>query len=195
MIYTLGPVLMENVLHVEGDKPFEAADIVTLRNVFNTWDGAGWAAQRSSTVSLTRIRTKALDSLNAPFEDYTLPTPRTGGQGGASLPTNATFCIKLGTGLTGRSARGRLYFVGLNANALVNTNQVGFVFAGALVTQINNLMTAITAANANWHLVVTSFREAGAWRSEGKNFRVTSVAVVDYNVDSQRRRLIGRGRA
>lgn len=195
MIYSNTPVIMENVMHVQGATAWSLSDLQTLRGVFNSWDQTYWASQRSGGVTLVRIRTKGLDTDHEPMEDYVLPVPRPGGQGGTNLPNNATFCIKLASGLAGRSQRGRLYFIGLNSNALTAPNEVGAGFATALCVYLGNLKTMLAAANPNWKLVITSFRTGGAWRTAGQNMAVDTFVAVDYHVDSQRRRLTGRGRA
>src|SRR5690349_2998 len=140
MIYQAYSQFMENVFHVQLLAPATLSDLQTLRTTFNNWDSVTHSGHRSSGVTLQRIRTKALDSQEAPLEDYALPTPRAGGVGTNPMPLNVTFCIKLSTGNAGRSARGRVYICGM-PTSVVTGNQCGTVHANNLVADINTLIT------------------------------------------------------
>lgn len=195
MIYIMSTVVLENVMHVEGGAPFSGAQITTLRGVFDSWHNVSAKSLISPGCSLARIRTKALDSLASPYEDYTLPSPRAGTAGGALMPGNQTFAVKLSSGLTGRSARGRIYWPpSTDAMLTPYYGTMNVASAAAIVAAVNTLIANITAANAAWHLVITSYMSGKAWRGAGVNYRVTGAGYSDLNLDSQRRRLPGRGR-
>jgi hypothetical protein len=188
MIYSSSGVICENVLHVQKGSPYSLTDLQAVRAIVNTWDGATWSNRRSSTTVLQRIRTKALDTNASPVEDYSLPTPRGGAVGTPPLPGNATYCIKMSTGLTGRSQRGRLYFIGMTDVVLGTThNQVVAAFATDLVANLTTLMTNL--ATGGHTLGVVSYRHDLEWRSVGQFTPATGWVAVDLNTDSQRRRL------
>lgn len=193
MIYTSLGQVIENVFHVEGNAPFALADLQALRNVFNTWDSANVALSRPAGVLLARIRCKAIDTQDGVIEDYPLPTPRAGNFTGTMHPLNVTFAFKLQTDYSGRSNRGRMYFPGLTS-AITTSNTVDPTWLNSTLTRLQVIITALPAANAAWHLVVTSFRANKTWRVTAANQRVTNFVAVDLNVDCQRRRLTGRGR-
>jgi hypothetical protein len=48
-------------------------------------------------------------------------------------------------------------------------------------------------ASAGFTLCVTSYRTSGAWRTTGVNTPVLNGVAIDTAIDSQRRRLVGRG--
>lgn len=194
LIYGVFSQVVENVFHVENNAPFTLAQIQTLRGVFDNWDNVTWKTWRHNLILLNRIRIKALDTINSPFEDYNLPAPRAGTQGNAQYPLNVTFAVKLASTQAGRSARGRIYVPGLYTTAVSN-NQVTQAFANGIVAALTTLMANIVASSANQKLVITSYRANKAWRGTAVNFPVATVAAVDLNIDSQRRRLTGRGRA
>lgn len=194
MIYGCYAQVMENCYHVKSNVPFDAGTIATLRGVFNTWDSGSVANLRPNNVYLNRIRTKALDTSSSYLEDYFLPAPRAGGAAGAAAPLGSTIAIKLGTGLAGRSYRGRIYVPGLPLN-IISGNQVGSGYHTNWANGIQALITQITAANANWKLAVVSYMADGVWRTTGVATVVTYAVATDANIDSQRRRLTGRGLA
>lgn len=104
------------------------------------------------------------------------------------LPNNVTVSIKKNSGFTGRSARGRWYFVALPSNGLAsNENQW-------LQTTMDDVLEAVEALRLGvltgpWVPVIVSRFTAGAPRPEGVTFDWISSVTVNRNVDSQRGRL------
>lgn len=105
------------------------------------------------------------------------------------LPGNATICVSFRTVGRGRSARGRNYFIGLT-EGVVTENTVGSVTVSAIEDAYNALITHVTPP---WQWIVLSRYHNGAPRAEGLIQPVIAALCVDPYVDSQRRRLTGRG--
>lgn len=103
----------------------------------------------------------------------------------------ATFSIKFGTGLSGRSYRGRMYWPIL-IDGLVTNGLLDAAYAGALRSAVDDMFSAILVDTADQHVVV-SYANDCEWRTTGVKTPVTSYSYVDLAVDSQRRRLVGRG--
>lgn len=190
--------VLENYVWVRKDTPFTAADISSLRAAVVSWSVANWRLTQPPWISLNRIRTKAWDSASAPMEDYSLPTPSVGNNsgGGTNMPSAGCIAMKLSTGLTGRSNRGRIYIPVIGTGFLIGGLSTNMVYSGYMTILLNNwqaLYTAIGAWNAAAHWVVVSFMTGGVWRAEGSVHNVVSLAFVDANLDNQRRRLQGRG--
>lgn len=191
-IYTLNGQYIENRWHVRKSSPFSAADLIALRNVFNTWDSTQWKNYRPTASTLVAIRCRALDSDGAPLEYYSLPTPRGGGWGYAQAPGNVTLAIKLATGLIGRSYRGRIFVPGVPLNGIQSgTNIATYDFAVGALNALNNMFAPLVAAG--YTLGVVSYRNNKAWRAEGVFTPATTWTLVNWNLDSMRRRLTGRG--
>jgi hypothetical protein len=55
------------------------------------------------------------------------------------------------------------------------------------------LVIILTAYNATWKMVVVSYYNNGAWRLTATITPIISFAFADLAIDSQRRRLPGRG--
>src|SRR5690349_4687518 len=115
LIFLLNGEVVENTFHVRKGSPYSASDLSALRAIFDTWHSAHYKTAQGPAASLYRIRSKALDAVGSPIEDYFLPTPRAGTESGTNLPNNVTMAFKLSTGLAGRSYRGRIYVVGCTA--------------------------------------------------------------------------------
>lgn len=193
MIYSQAGELQENVYHVIGSAPFSLANLQTLRGVFDSWDSVTDKVQRAAVSTLVRIRTRALDSAVGATEDYNLPVARAGTASGSAIPLNACFCVKLSTGLAGRSYRGRTYKSALTVNHLADSASITGGARDALVASLNTLRTSITTANAAWFLCVASTYTGGAWRVTGVCTPVINAVAVNTDLDSQKRRLRGRG--
>lgn len=183
---------MENQWHVSKGSPFTLAELQQLRAIFNQWDIDWWRIFRSSSVNLVMIRSRGLDTLASPLEEYTTGLPRAGSYPGTLLPLNVTCAIKMTSGNVGRSTRGRVYLPGLTTSGVTGQTVIpgGYDNAGPAIMQ---LVSRIQAWDASWHLCITSYRFNKAWRVAGVPYTVTSASISDYNVDSMRRRLTGRG--
>lgn len=192
MIYSLYSDVVENCFSVSSNTPFTLTLLQELRAVFDTWHATSFVGDLASDTVLQRIRTRALDSPSSPTEDYHLPVPRGGSIGGASFPSNVTFAVKLATALAGRSYRGRIYIPSICLGC-AGSNQVTPGAQAAYISSLTTLMTNLTAHNANWQLCVASRYNNGAWRTTGVCTPATGWSAVNSALDSQRRRLPGRG--
>lgn len=198
--YTWGGQQIENTFHVKKGSPFTALELQALINTFDAWDSTGatrWQLSRKAECILTGWKARALDTAASPIFVYTLPTPRPGAAGsGGALPGNCTFCLQWQTGLAGRSQRGRLYLPGLSTGDLQAAPNQSLVSSGRASVYVASLNALIAAINAltGYSLVVVSYRHLNAWRTEGQTSTILNATYADLSVDSQRRRLVGRGR-
>lgn len=191
MIFQSGPFTAQNNYHVQGDAPLTILQCAVIRGLFDNWDNVDCKARRNTAWSLTRIRTRALDSIEAPYEDYSLVAARAGTGGAAQMIASGTFCVKLLTGLTGRSRRGRMYWVGAPPPATNAQGVFSLAQAQGFVAALNELISILN--DAGYPLVITSFMSNHVYRVEGVNTPVTLATYSDLNADNQRRRLPGRG--
>ncbi len=104
------------------------------------------------------------------------------------LPNNCTLSIKKSSAFTGRSARGRVYFVGMPSNVLAgNENQWDQVDADDAAAGWESIRSLVAATV--WIPVIVSRFNNGALRNPGKTFDWILVSIVNRFVDSQRGRL------
>jgi hypothetical protein len=192
LIYATYGEIIENTFSIEKGSPFTLSDLQDLRDLFKTWDEDYWESGRCASNSLIRIKTRALDSNSSPVEDYTMPTPNPGTISGDSFPLNVSFCFRLTTGLAGRSYRGRIFLPGVSLASVGPTpNQLQLASATGYVGVFEQLKTALDAADLTW--VVLSYRNNKTWRTTAVATPITGISYFDLNLDSQRRRLSGRG--
>ena len=106
------------------------------------------------------------------------------------MPNATTIAVKKNTGRAGRSYRGRVYHVGLT-EIQVQDNRITPTATAAINTAYSTLITRYTAINCEW--VVASTQNNNVPRVVGVATPIVGVSV-DPVIDSQRRRLPGRGR-
>lgn len=118
---------------------------------------------------------------------------QSGSHSGNALPNNCALAVHFGTNVRGRSYQGRVYHFGLSENTVLN-NTMNDAEVLAIEECYQALVDATTVVEDSQHMVIASFCGHGTWRLEGEATPITSVAVRDHVLDSQRRRLPGRGR-
>lgn len=158
--------------------------------------GLGWWASdvvplTPSTLELREAHVRDLTVING-LEATAAPVGTlVGTNGSPSLPNNVAICASLRTGFTGRSARGRWFWQGLSESQVADSVVTGTLLPD-IVAAITNL--AVLLATGGFNLVIISRVTGGAPRVPAPiTFTVTDVLFVDAVVDSQRRRLPGRG--
>lgn len=191
LIFSQHNETVENTVYFRGSSSFDAGDLQDLAEAAETWWVNEMAPQVSNTVTLVTVRARAMHTQFGAVIDYT-PDPQPIGElTSPALPNNVTLAIKFGSGLAGRRTRGRNFFVGLT-EAQVAGNEVISAEAGAIVTAYQNLNTSIQGTLPSVVHVVAS--RAGL---EAPSFTGFTYPVIAYStdgfVDSQRRRLAGRG--
>ena len=120
------------------------------------------------------------------------PASEAGGIATAPMPNNVAFCISFLTGGRGKSSRGRNFVPGIPRERVELVNRVTAGFATDLVDAYVGILGS--AMDADWAWSVVSFFTAGAPRSTALIQPVIGAAASDLVLDSQRRRLPGRGR-
>lgn len=181
---------VENTLYGRFTVPWTAADLVVACDELRQYWVANMLPLMSSAVTLNSVYGRSLETVTAPLhEDFTSAgTP--GSVAAPALPNSNSWCITLRTGLSGRSGRGRNYILGL-AEDRVTANVVSQAHADAWAAAYAGLTAVWANIGATW--VIVSRRTGGAARPSGVTYPVTSSGYIDRIVDSQRRRLPGRG--
>jgi hypothetical protein len=103
-----------------------------------------------------------------------------------------TFAIKFATGLTGRSHRGRMYWPVLIDSVVNDGALTNAAAALAYVDAIGDFMADINSATDASHCIV-SYQNDCEWRDVAEVNNVNAYTYTDLFLDSQRRRLLGRG--
>lgn len=191
MRYTQSGEDVCNVFHVNANAEPTEAMLDAIAQAFFDWWSVEMRPLQHAATSLTAIE---VTDISGPDEEgiiFSAGLPLAGTHSGGSLPNNVTLATKLATGLTGRSRRGRSYLVGLPDSMLETGSQtVADSYITLLQGAFADLLTALAVEGFN--LAVLSLISGGVPRTEGVLTDVTSVVTNDV-VDSQRRRLPGRG--
>jgi hypothetical protein len=194
MIYLHLGQVMENVYHVRtnsGSAQPTEAQMDVLATTFEAWEHNTGVQSRSQLCKLTLIRIRDLSVAAGLVKEYT-PTTTVQGTGVATVcPGNVTVAVRWSTGRGGRSFRGRTYHIGLQDN-FTNGNQITTAAQTQLANAYNLLAASITNL-AGHNMTVVSYAANKFWRSTGLSTPITN-ASVEINLDSQRRRLTGRGK-
>jgi len=181
---------VENVLYYTKTTTPTLEDLGALVDVVNAYIRDTLIPILATTIKLVRTVGVLLDVIDGLQVINTTGLPASGGDANPALPNSVAFCISVRTANRGRSFRGRNYIPGL-AEDLVTGNTVHSSTAAGLVSIWDGL-TAI-AGDDGWARTVVSRVNAGVPRTVGVATPVTNVLAVDNTVDSQRRRLPGRG--
>lgn len=192
LLYTWDTQIVETVLHYQLAGGYDIPKMILLGAALRVAWAGGVQGSMSSAVTLTQIRLTDLTTVSSPVVNYSTGMPLSGALVATpALPNSIAVVMTKRTDFRGRSYRGRIYHPGLT-EADVTANQVLAARVTALLTSYSNLIN-ITDSGANvHHMVVVSRFSAGAARGAAVVTQVTSIST-DGIVDSQRRRLPGRG--
>lgn len=178
--------VMVNVLYVidniGGDINVRLA---ALKDRYVTWFATYAADHVSDTVNLSRIVVTDMSVPNGAQIDIPV-TGQAGNVASPALPSNVTFATSFRTGLSGRSFRGRGYWIGL-AESMVLNNTLDATQAGLIRDaweEFDNELGTISMGH-----VVVSFVANGVPRTEGLATPINAYVNVDTRIDTQRRRL------
>jgi len=188
-IYTYDGQIVENVLHYQTDPTPDATEMTAFAAQWVTQWQAGIRATQPTNVSLNTVKVTSLDSEFAPGIEYTTGLPLAGTATGTGLPNNVTVAVRYLTALRGRSYRGRSFHIGIRATDVL-LNQITTTFQTNLRAAYI-LMLNVATPQAYFQGVLSRY-EGGVLRPEGVFTDITSVQV-ERVIDSQRRRLPGRG--
>jgi hypothetical protein len=175
--------VLSNANLTEADLPFLAAALG------NTWRTHALPLM-SNAVQYASTYVRALHTATAPmYEDFT-GAGTAGGTVSPALPNNCSWCVTFRTGLSGRSGRGRNYVIGLSEGR-VDGNLVQLVTANAWVDVYEELK--LTMADLGYTWTIVSRQQNKVRLPQGIPYPINAVGYIDRQIDSQRRRLPGRG--
>lgn len=190
MIYQVLDQRVENVFHASQLNAWTESELSDLGAIFAGWYSTLGKTLHGDHVSLEKIVLKDLTTKTGPAIEYTAGLPIQGTAAGTDyMPLNVTAAVSFGTALRGRSYRGRIYQTGF-LKSMTAGNQITGVHRGFLIADYASLVTLVTGGGKS--LVVLSRFANKAPRVAGVGTDIRSVSV-DINLDSQRRRLTGRG--
>lgn len=183
---------VENVLYFFYTNPINEAGLLNLATGLRDYWQTNMLPLMSSLVAFQYVEVTHLTP--SPAYTATVPanSPNVGGDSNPASPNNVSITVSFRTGVTGRSYRGRNYWLGLTEPNVINSS-VNPAHA-ALIVDAYAGMTGPDTIATDWRWGVYSRYVNGVPRETGQFTDITTVLITDYVVDSQRRRLPGRGR-
>lgn len=182
---------IENVLHFANDVDTIDPSILVAGAtlLLNSW-GDNIIPVVSSTYLLREVFAVDLTTETSETATASFTTPLPGAQGGQAAPASAALVLTHRTTKRGRSFRGRTYISGLTG-ASVTGNVVDGTTAGDILAGFQQVIADMQ--EAGWTFVIASRISGGVSRVTGVATVVATTLVRDFDIDSQRRRLNGRG--
>lgn len=182
---------INNLYFVSEGPPITPGQLATLALGLADWYSSTVLTFLSSAFAFERVHVRDLTT-QAGFvaEDSNGAGP--GGAGGAFVPNNVAPAISFRSAFAGRSGRGRNYIPG-TPQSVVAGNTMAPGWMADLVAAYQQLLPSGSLKPVGWSWVVVSRFTLNAPRPAGVAFPVQTVLFTDTTVDSQRRRLPGRG--
>ncbi len=190
MVMLLDAQKVVNTFHFSINTGVDLTKMQALATAMHTWYTASYKPNLSTAIALSEINVVDLSSQTGPAFTLSISPVEPGTAGISPMPGNVAWCASLRTALRGRNYRGRLYVPGLSSNEVTFPNTILVGVAGAIQTALAQLMTPANVANFIY--VVASRFLNKLPRASGVTNTITAIAG-DLTLDSQRRRLPGRG--
>lgn len=143
----------------------------------------------SELVVLDRAEVTYLGTANGNSIVRAAPADSNGQETSPPLPNNVSICVKLLTDQGGRAHRGRKFHIGLCENQVTLSHLIE-PFRTQLETAYQGWISEMQAAE--WSIVIVSYFVNGLIRPTPLVTAVNT-CTIDATIDSQRRRLPGRG--
>ncbi len=188
--YTLFGQQVESVFYFEQSGAYTLTDLQDLVAALDTNWSAYFGPIVGSDLFLYEFVATALDA--NPGIQYIAPVSLNGGVNEPSMPGGTTIAVAFKSGLTGRSQNGRMFWLQLLPSQCVE-DQVTPTAHDDILLAVTGFFTN-NGIGSRWLHVIVSYCKQGAWRTTGQTTNVVSYVMVNNDIDSQRRRLAGRGR-
>lgn len=190
MRYLLDNQQAENTLYFQYPAAPTITDAEDLADYLFTWWDTDMKPLQTSLASFKEVYITDLTDISS-FSHTRVTSPVVPGtRGGNAMPNNVALCISFRTAKRGRAHRGRNYVFAMAEDDVSNNNFTTTYLSGVQAAYIS-MNSGLGALGTDWVVVSRFF--AGSPRPAGAATPVTSVGFFDGVVDSQRRRLPGRG--
>ena len=187
--YLLDSQEVANIYHVDVGATITSVIINAILDEFVDWLTVEIMPLLSDDLHVTAVTGRDVSTVSGMFIERPITPTIDGSVTGGALPNNVAICGTWLTDQSGRSYRGRSYFPGL-AESDVQASYLDTPDAAALAVAMVELVNMIDGIG--YDLVVASYQTANAPRVTAVNTPIIA-AGVNTVVDSQRRRLPGRG--
>lgn len=184
--------LIENTLYFFQEGGWTSGDLLTLAGAVSGWFVEEILPNLSEDLTLREVVARDISTATGAQVVVAASGTINGGVANPSTPSNVSIAISFRTAMSGRSFRGRNFMAGFSGND-VGDNLLSAAVADALVGAYNLLQSAVADVLPDAVWVVVSRFALGAARLAGEVTPILVATLTDYFIDSQRRRLTGRG--
>jgi hypothetical protein len=195
--------VVTNTFHVRKATAWSTPELTTLANTFITWWNDDLANNLSQNMILTRVAARDMTVEDGLAVEVQAPLLSGGQLLSPAMPGNVALAVKHISGFAGRNRRGRSFVAGMPENGQEG-NEITVALTDSIVSAFEVLRGAMVAADQE--LVVASFYDGTVLelQSNGETIKVPVARATallspilsfsaDTFIDSQRRRLAGRG--
>lgn len=189
-VYEWNGQTVENVFYVESTAAWDENGITAILELVRDTIAQDLIPTLSSAIQLVRLVGTLLTAIDSISVTLNVSPPIGGEVVAESLPNNVSYTITFLTAQRGRSFRGRNYVPGLTIDHVVS-NTITPATRTALLAFYETLQAAIVSSG--YTMVVVSRVSGGVERTTGVTTPIIGFTTFDTTVDSQRRRLPGRG--
>jgi len=173
-----------NTFHVANNTPWTLTQMAQLATDTQNWINTSLKGMVPPQYSFNQISVRQYDPVTPQAYDLSISPPIVGTRGAVAEAGNVTVTMSLRTGLAGRKFRGRMYTPGIDESD-VNTND----------TIKSGLVAGLAAATqAFLTYLFTGTRAPVIFHKSSNTFTQIIGYAIENILDSQRRRLPGRGR-
>lgn len=188
-IFTLHGQTVQNVYYARRPGGYGSSDLQALADAIDLIFPVTFDNDMSVDVSYVRTDVRGLANPN----DLTATQNLSAGPGtevSSAFPSQVSFAIKKSSGLTGRSARGRTYWIGIPRTKIeaADENILIAAYASSIVADVDFVRITIATVGL-WEAVLVSRWLDGVLRAPAVTFPWVSTSNVDLRVDTQRGRL------
>jgi len=189
IIYSYNGELVQNVFYAEFGGAYAQANLQSLADEVDITVDALWLPVQPVEAVYLRTEVRGLNIEN----DFTATQNLNTGPGldiSSALPNNVTFSIKRISPFSGRSARGRTYWIGISEDKLkpADENRIIAADVTAMVAALDAMRAEINTV-FQWTAVIVSRFTGGVKRAEGVTFDWIGTVAVDDIIDTRRGRL------
>lgn len=165
-------------------------DLANLAEAVDAWVGSHWLPLMAANFEY--LNTTCRDLRTPIATEVTNGTHSgLGGEVANGATMNTTLAIKRASAFTGRAARGRVYIPPPPTDKLISAGEINHTYADAVTGALNALNIAIDGID--WVAVIVSRTGPGTSPVAAVVYTIVEYVVVDYILDSMRRRLPKRG--
>lgn len=185
-----GTQAMANILYFAATGGWDETSMTNLADDLIDWWKTQFVPIKNSASALTGVTVTDIETETGPSITVPVVSGGAGTADGPATPGNAAAVVTFRTAGRGRSSRGRNYIGGMDMDNIASVTDISTALASHLIADYEAL-DDVETANSCTHVVV-SFYHAKAPRTVGLVQPVTAY-TCDTAIDSQRRRLRGRG--